>query len=82
MNPLGSLPGTSSEQFSLNALDWKKILRAALIQLGGVFVTVIAPHLLGLTYTWGGVSYTPYVLIAVNAALEMVRRWLSSAPKV
>ena len=81
MNPLGTLPGASSEQFSVNALDFKKTGRAALVQLIGLFVTLGAPRLLGMTYTYKGVDYTPYVLIAVNAAAEIGRRFLSGSPK-
>jgi len=82
MNPLGSLPGASSTQFSLNALDWRKILRFFLIQLVGLFLTIGVPFLLGFKYTLKGTDYTPYVLVFVNAAAEAARRFLAQPPKV
>jgi len=82
MNPLGSLQGASSPQFSLNALDWKKILRFFLVQVIGLFLTVGVPFLLGFKYTLKGTDYTPYVLVFVNAAAEAGRRFLAQAPKV
>ena len=82
MNPLGSLQGASSPQFSLNALDWKKILRFFLVQVVGLFLTIGVPFLLKFTYTWHGTEYTPYVLVFVNAAAEAARRFLAQPPKV
>jgi hypothetical protein len=81
MNILGQLPASTSQQFSLNALDWEKVLRFVLVQLLGLFVTLAVPALLKFTYIWNGTDYTPYVLIAVNGAAEAARRFLAQAPK-
>lgn len=80
-NPLGPLQGTTSQQFSVNKLDFMKVGRMLLVQLIGLFVTSV-PMLMGMRYVWGGHDYTPEVLIVVNAAAELARRWLTSAPKV
>lgn len=77
MNPLGSLPGSSAPQFSLNGLDWQKILRFILVQAIGLFVTMGVPWLLGFTYILNGVDYTPYVVMAVNSLAEVLRRYVA-----
>jgi len=73
---LGPLPGDTSKQFHLNQIDWLKILRIFLIQVGGIFLTEV-PKLVGMNYVWKGVDYTPYVILIVNCLAEMVRRWLT-----
>lgn len=82
MNPLTPLTGPQSPQFSLNLLDWKKILRFFIVQLIGLFLTLGVPFLLGFKYTLKGTDYTPYVLVFVNAAAEAARRFLAQPPKV
>jgi hypothetical protein len=82
MNPLGSLPATSSPQFSISAIDWEKICRAALVQVISLFVTLGVPRLLSFTYIYHGVNYTPEVLLVVNGAAEAARRFLTGAPRV
>lgn len=81
MNPLGPMPGTSSEQFSLNTLDWMKILRFLLVQVIGVFVTMVVPWALGLTYVYNGHDFTAIVVMLVNTLAEAGRRFLSTSPK-
>lgn len=82
MNPLTPLTGPQSKQFSLNELDWKKILRFFIVQLVGLFLTIGVPYLLKFTYSWKGSDYTPYVLVVVNALAEAARRFLAQPPKV
>lgn len=82
MNPLAPLTGPQSPQFSLNKLDWEKVLRFLLVQFFGLFLTIGVPFLLKFTYTWHGTEYTPYVLVFVNAAAEAARRFLAQPPKV
>ena len=82
MNPLGPLTGPQSPQFSLNKLDWMKILRFFMVQLSGLFLTLAVPALLKFTYVWKGTDYTPYVLILVNAGAEAARRFVAVPPKV
>jgi hypothetical protein len=81
VNPLGSLPGASSPQFALNELDWRKILRGALVLTVGSFVTYGVPWLAGFKYVINGTDYTAIVLIVVNGLAEAARRFLSGAPK-
>lgn len=84
INPLGPLPGPSSQQGELNALDFKKVFRLLLVQGIGLFVTLAVPFLTkqGVSYNWHGHDYTAEVLIVVNACAELARRFLTSAPKV
>lgn len=82
MNPLAPLTGPQSPQFSLNKLDWLKILRFLFVQCVGLFLTVGVPFLLGFKYSLKGTDYTPYVLVFVNAAAEAARRFLAQPPKV
>jgi len=80
-NPLGALQGASSQQFSLNKLDFMKAGRLILVQLIGLFVTLGVPYLTGLKYSYDGHDYTAEVLIVVNAIAELARRFLTGAPK-
>lgn len=77
MNPLGKLPESNSPQFSVNGLDWKKAGRMVLVQVGGLFLTMTVPWLLHFTYVVNGMDLTPIVVIVVNGAAEMVRRYFS-----
>jgi hypothetical protein len=77
MNPLGSLPGASSDQFSLNWMDILKVVRMLAVQGASLFITMWAPSLMGMNYFWHGQDFTPYVLIAVSAGVEMARRFVS-----
>lgn len=81
MNPLAALPPSTSAQYSLNSLDWKKIRRMMLIQGGGLFLTLGVPWLLNFHYVLGGTDYTAEVLVVVNGVAEALRRFLSAAPK-
>ena len=78
MNPLGSLPASNSAQFTLNTIDWLKVLRILLVQLLGLFVTY-APVLSGYHYVVMGQDITPVVLILINTALELARRFLAQS---
>lgn len=81
MNPLAPLPASTSPQFSLNKIDWQKILRAALVQLASLFLTLGLPALLNFKYVIKGTDYTPIVLLVVNGGAEAVRRFVAGAPK-
>lgn len=81
MNPLGALPASTSKQFSLSALDWKKLLRLLLIQILGLFLSTGVPALLGYHYVFGGVDYTGFVVIIVGTLAEAVRRFLAGQPR-
>jgi hypothetical protein len=76
MNPLGALPGSNAPQFSLNKLDWQKILRFLLVQLAGLVLTFV-PILAGYKYVIGGTDYTVIVVTVVNTGAEALRRWLT-----
>lgn len=79
MNPLGSLPAHSSDQFTLNKTDALKILRFVLVQLAGLFVSLV-PTLIGYHYFYKGMDYTPMVIIVVNTLAEVARRFVSGTP--
>jgi len=76
MNPLAKLPESNSQQYSLNALDWQKILRFLLVQLGGLALTFV-PILAGYKYVINGTDYTVIVVTVVNTLAEALRRWLT-----
>lgn len=76
MSVLGKLPASDSPQFSVNALDWQKIGRMALVQVAGLLVG-IAPMLTGFRYVIHGVDLTPVVVLIVNAGAELLRRFCS-----
>ncbi len=76
MNPLGALPGSTAPQFTLNKLDWQKILRFLLVQVGGLILTFL-PILAGYKYVLNGTDYTVIVVTVVNTAAEALRRWLT-----
>lgn len=78
MNPLGSLPGSTAPQFSLNALDGKKILRMLLTQAIGLGLTFV-PVLMGFKYVYKGVDYTPVVTVVIGTLAETGRRFISGA---
>ena len=71
---LGTLPASTSPQFSLNALDWKKVGRMALVQAAGLLIGV-APMLAGFQYKIHGVDLTPVVLMGINLSVEVLRRF-------
>lgn len=79
-NPLGGQLASNSPQFSLNGLDWMKVLRFVLVQVIGLLLT-FAPTLAGMAYKWRGVDYTPIVVMVVNGAAEAARRFLAGRPK-
>lgn len=72
----GQLPASNSPQFTLNALDWKKIGR----EIGMVGLTIAAeelPKLMGYHYVFGGKDYTTTVLAVVWFTLQVVRRTIA-----
>jgi hypothetical protein len=73
MNPLGTLPASTSPAGTLDLTDWRKILREALL-LGSSALITYAPTLAGLHYSVGGQDITPEVVIGVRIAVELVRR--------
>lgn len=75
---MGPLSASTSPKFSLNALDWRKILRLMLVQVAGAAVT-LAPTLTHFRYIWHGIDFTPVVLLLVNGGIETGRRFLSGA---
>lgn len=77
MTPLGNLPPSDSPAFSLNAVDWMKILRALIVQVVGLFVTLGVPYFTKFKYTYKGADYTPLVLVLVNTMAEAGRRFLA-----
>lgn len=81
MNPLAPLPASNSQQFSLNKIDWKKIGRAALVQVGSMVLTLGVPALLNFKYVIKGTDYTPIVLLVVNGGAEALRRFVAGSPK-
>ena len=74
---MNSLPASNSPQFSLNALDWKKIARFMAVQAVGAGLTLV-PVALGYKYVYKGADYTPIVLMAVNGLAEAGRRFVAS----
>ena len=76
MNPLAKLPESNSPQFTLNKLDWQKILRFLLVQLAGLVLTFL-PILAGYKYVFNGTDYTVIVVTVVNTLAEALRRWLT-----
>lgn len=76
MNPLGSLPASSSQQFHLDKVDFQKIARFLLVQAGGLVLTFL-PTMAGYTYVYHGTDYTVIVVTVVNTAAEALRRWLT-----
>jgi hypothetical protein len=81
MNPLKALPASTSKQFSLSLLDWKKILRAAIVQLLALFLSAGVPALLQWHYVFRGVDYTGIVVTLVGLVAEALRRFLAAQPK-
>lgn len=79
-NPLGSLPASTSPRFTLDKTDVLKVVRFLMMQGAGLLISE-APKLMGMTYVYKGVDYTPDVLIVVSAAAELARRFLAGAPK-
>lgn len=80
MNVLGSLPASDSKQFSLDVLDWQKILRFVLVQIAGLVLSMV-PVWLGYHYTFQGHDVTPEVVLIINTLAEAIRRWLSGSTK-
>ncbi len=81
MNPLTPLPASNSQQFSLNKIDWQKILRAALVQGASLVLALGVPALLNFKYVFKGTDYTPIVLLVVNGGAEALRRFVTGKPK-
>lgn len=78
MNVLGSLPASDSKQFSLDMLDWQKILRFVLVQIAGLILSMV-PVWLGYHYTFQGHDVTPEVVLIINTLAEAIRRWVSGS---
>ena len=72
MKQLAQLPAAPSAAFSLNLMDWRKLLRMALVLVASGFVTTGAPWLLHFSYVIHGVDFTPVI---INDALGR-RAWL------
>lgn len=77
-NPLGQLPVSNSQKFTLDGSDWQKILRCVLTQAIGLFLTFV-PLLIGYKYEYNGRDYTPIVLMVVNTLAEAARRFLTNS---
>jgi len=75
-NPLGSLPASNSQRFTLNSIDWLKILRYLLIQAIGGFIG-IAPTLMGERYVIFGQDVTQYVILLIPVLVEAGRRFMA-----
>jgi hypothetical protein len=80
MEILGVLPASNSPQFSLNKLDWKKILRFTIVQAIGLLIS-LGPMLLCFRYVIGGHDYTQIAVILINGGVEAGRRYISPRPK-
>lgn len=78
MNPLATLPASDSPRGSLNETDFLKVGRMLLVQAFGLGLTLTIPWLLSLSYVWYGFDVTPYILIVVNAAAELMRRFVAN----
>lgn len=70
-----------SPKFSLSLFDWKKIGTGAMVGVGGLFLTYIAPVALSTSYvfTIKGQQYdaTPVVWIVMTTVVNVVRKFLS-----
>jgi ABC-type sulfate transport system permease subunit len=80
MSVMGNLPADNSQQFRLSGLDFQKLLRALVVALISLFVTV-SPIILGASYVihWHGrsIDCTAGVLAVVSVLVEMARRFLA-----
>jgi hypothetical protein len=81
MSVLSALPASTSPQFSLSTVDWKKILRMLLVQLIGLALSAGVPALLNYHYVYNGVDYTGFAVVGVNTLAEAARRFLAGQPK-
>ena len=81
MNSLAQLPAAPSAAFSLNLMDWRKLLRMALVLVASGFVTTGAPWLLHFSYVIHGVDFTPVIIPAVAMLVEAARRFVAGASK-
>lgn len=64
-----------SKQFSLTALDWKSIGKGALVALAGFGLTLV-PLLAGFSYIWGGIDFTPFVVVILSVVANIVRKFV------
>jgi len=84
MNPfklLGQMPASDSPQFSVNALDLKKIGREAVMMIIPLSVPVIT-SMEGYRYTIHGADCTVVVVVGLRLVLEGIRRLIAGEPKV
>lgn len=83
MNPfklLGQMPASDSPKFELNALDWQKIGREALMNVIPVAVPVLTT-MEGFRYQLAnGTDYTIAVVVGLRLLLEVIRRLTAGQP--
>ncbi len=66
----------NSPAFSLNKLDWKKILVGFEVALCGAVLTYI-PMFLGFSYLIGGRDYTPLVVFGFSVLTNIARTFVA-----
>jgi len=76
MNPLGQLPASNSQQFSLDQLDLQKLGRSAII-FGAAWLVSAIGAAAGLHYTFHGQDVTGAVVILLGIAGDALRRFLA-----
>jgi hypothetical protein len=80
MLALGRLPGSNSTKYHLNSLDFQKAWQFLAVQIVGIFLALVVPYLTHINYKWFGYDFTPLVILTVNTAADLLRRWLSGPP--
>ena len=78
-----NLPPTNSPKFSVDSLDWAKILREAWLWLLPWLATkavLLIPGLENFHYEFGGKDYTWYVIFGLRLLLEAAKRYLQGHP--
>lgn len=63
----------TSQKFSLNSLDWKKIGKWALIAIAGALFTYVESII--TTIDFG--TYTPIVMAINSVLVNVVAKWLA-----
>lgn len=72
----------TSPEYSLNFVDMFKVLRGALVTLGGTMITYFANSYTSISYSFDfkGSHYdlTPIAVVVFSALIEVARRFLSN----
>ena len=65
-----------SKRFTLGTIDWKKILKGAMIALGGALITYLADTIPTIDFS---PEIKPLIVAIASVFINAIRKWLETS---